>query len=478
MSTSHSCDSLCSLHYASETTTGLLVSPFSDLLSTSVSPPSDSQIQEICSEIERAESTISDTDTHLARLQGAMDKLLRHRAELVDFVKSHRAVISPLRRLPSEILLEIFEHCRLDHLTFLTAGPHRNMLWIISQVCSRWRTVALNSPMLWRRFVLRDWLSNIHHHDLMRLSAMQLARARCVPLSLDLTFDDLVVDTLALFLAVSAQWEDVELILCPRGFRHFFNHSGTFAALKRLTMSSWNPLPDTHDVDWRESFTALEHLTLKLFNEPFPRRLLLPWAQLRTCALKNVDSFEVLWIASQLSPGTAVSTFEGMDIANGGDVRSTSQTRSLISSLTLTKCGEAFVSNLLNSLVAPAIETLVLEGIITRDIIHFLRQSACTLKCLRIDTPISEEHLIPLLESPHTHSIIHLDLSGTPTSTRGIASLAAHSQLRTLVLQGGSEDHEPLLTTLAHHRPVVQSGFSEPFPHKSRIHCCLQGMSN
>ncbi|KAF7336931.1 F-box domain-containing protein [Mycena venus] len=451
MSTSQSCGSPCSFQYALKKKAGLLVSPYPDLLSSAAGPPSDLQVLEICSEIARVESDISTTNTHIARLQGAMERLVRYRAELEDFVKSHRTVISVLRRLPSEILLEIFEHC-VDPL--IPLDPRCNAPWIISQVCSRWRAVALSSPLLWRHFVLVDWRDGNPQSQLRRLSELQLERARHAPLSIRFTLQR-TIDVLELFLAVSAQWEDAALALSPEGFRHFFDHGGKFWALKRLSLSSWEPIPDTHSVDLRESFPVLQDLKLELYNEDFPRRLLLPWSQLRTCALSDIHSVELLWIASQLSPGSEVSAFGGANIDN---VRSTSQTRSLIGSLTLTQCGEVFVSDVLDTLVASALEILVVGNFsgddLTQYITHFLNQSACALTCLRIDTHIPEDDLVPFLQLPHTRSIVHLDLSGTLISTRGIATLASNLlHLRTLVLRGGLELHEPLLTALARHRP-------------------------
>jgi len=273
-----------------------------------------------------------------------------------------------------------------------------------------------------------------------------------------------MVDILELFLAVTAQWEDVALFLSPEGFSHFFNRGGKFLALKRLALSSWGPIPVAHGVDLRESFPVLEDLKLELSHEAFPRHLLLPWAQIRRCVLNGAQSRDVMWIASQLTAGTEISAFRG---ANIDDVRFTSPTRTLISSLTLTQCGEIFVMDLLSSLVAPALETLVVESAaivgdtLVQHIIHFLDQSACSLRRLRIDTAIDEDHLVSFFESPRARSIVYLDLAGTPISIRGITTLASHLGLRTLVLRGGPELHEPLLTALAKHRPFIRSGISQ-----------------
>ncbi|KAF8176614.1 hypothetical protein K438DRAFT_1681880 [Mycena galopus ATCC 62051] len=460
MSTSHSCDPLCSFRYASEERSRLVVSSFPDLLSNAAGAPSDSQALEIHGEIERAERHISTLNMHIARLQGAMEDLVRHRAELEDFIKSHKAVVSAQRCLPNEILLEIFEHC-VNPLA--SPEPRHNISWIISQVCSRWRALAISSPRLWCNFFFKNWVDidiNRRHSYLRRISAIQLARARHIPLSIRFTRER-TVDILDLFLEVSAQWGDAALSLSPEGFSRIFNHGGKFLALKRLALSSWQRIPGTNDL--RESFPVLEELRLALSNEAFPRNLLLPWTQLRKCALRDIHSRELLWIASQLSTGTQVSALWG---ANVDELGPTPPTNSLISALSLSECGDRFVGDVLNSLVAPALETLVITvettNVDTQHIMHLLDHSACALKRLRIDTPIQDEDLVPLLESPHARGIVHLDLPNTLISTRGIAALASHLQLRTLVLKGCcSELEEPLLTALTKQRPIVLSGFPQ-----------------
>ncbi|KAJ6512797.1 hypothetical protein C8R45DRAFT_961420 [Mycena sanguinolenta] len=455
------CDSLCPFRYASENKTGIVASPFPDLLRSAAGAPSDEEVQKICSQIERAESDISTTDAHIARLHCAIEELITHRAELEAFIQSHKAVISAQRRLPNEILLEIFEHC-VDPLAPL--DPRYNMSWIISQVCSLWRILALNSPLLWRYFILENQrhINDVDekHSYFRRWSATQLGRARHIPLSIRLKLER-TVDILELLLESSAQWGEAALSISPEGFTHFFGHGGKFLLLKSLTLRSWRSIPNTvHDL--RESFPALEDLRLALSNEAFPRSLLLPWARLRTCALEDVDSIEFSWIASQLSTGAKISVLYGAN----NDNRSTPQTQTLINSLTLSDCGRHFISAILDSLVAPALEKLVIENIATDPLMQrinpFLEQSACALKYLRIDTHVDDGHLVSFLQSPHARTIVHLDLPRTIISTRGVDTLASHLQLRTLVIRGGSSDlHESLSAALSKHRLVNRAGFSQ-----------------
>lgn len=77
--------------------------------------------------------------------------------------------LSPIHSLPSEILSTIFKW--LERECFHSETP---LLWIrVNGVCSRWRTVALQTPMLWAGY--------IPFHP--TLAAKFLKRSRGVPLS-------------------------------------------------------------------------------------------------------------------------------------------------------------------------------------------------------------------------------------------------------------------------------------------------------
>ncbi|KAJ7094310.1 hypothetical protein C8R44DRAFT_561217, partial [Mycena epipterygia] len=115
-----------------------LENPYPELLfSTTV--PSEAQISAIFHAIRRAEAEIAENQRTVHLLQ-------QERAELEEFVKRHRGVVSTMRRLPSEILSEIFARCADPPSRF---NPRNSMPLRIIQVCSRWRTVALASPSLW-----------------------------------------------------------------------------------------------------------------------------------------------------------------------------------------------------------------------------------------------------------------------------------------------------------------------------------------
>ncbi|KAF8217021.1 hypothetical protein K438DRAFT_1536539, partial [Mycena galopus ATCC 62051] len=88
-------------------------------------------------------------DAKMAPLKAELDKLLEKRDSLDSEIRKHQGVVSPLRRLPTEILSLIF--------TFASPPPfgrsqHMNMHegpWVLSAVCGRWRNIALAQSSLW-----------------------------------------------------------------------------------------------------------------------------------------------------------------------------------------------------------------------------------------------------------------------------------------------------------------------------------------
>ncbi|CAK5283666.1 unnamed protein product [Mycena citricolor] len=109
------------------------------------------------------ESYISQHDLHLERIQVDLEKIratLRPLERVQDLLLStrrrHQAIVSPLRRLPAEVLSEIFHHS-LPDTNDLVLRRSFNLLdspWVVTHVSRRWRTVAMETRALWSRTML------------------------------------------------------------------------------------------------------------------------------------------------------------------------------------------------------------------------------------------------------------------------------------------------------------------------------------
>ncbi|KAK7040196.1 hypothetical protein VNI00_010002 [Paramarasmius palmivorus] len=121
-------------------------SHFKDVLHTNYSA-SSAEIGQIRDLLAQPMEELSRINTEIYRLKSTLAYLISQREKLQAFVNSHRALISPLRRLPPEVLSEIFVLC-LPH----ECNPTRNVAeapLLLTLVCKQWRQVALSTARLW-----------------------------------------------------------------------------------------------------------------------------------------------------------------------------------------------------------------------------------------------------------------------------------------------------------------------------------------
>ncbi|KAJ7704175.1 hypothetical protein B0H16DRAFT_1638072 [Mycena metata] len=90
---------------------------------------------------------LKNLDDEIARLQKALDELAAERAKLVGHVEAHLALISPARRLPPDLLGEVFVACLPKHRNCAMSATEAPVL--LGRVCSSWRTISLSTPRLW-----------------------------------------------------------------------------------------------------------------------------------------------------------------------------------------------------------------------------------------------------------------------------------------------------------------------------------------
>ena len=93
-------------------------------------------------------SNIGDSPEHLRR---AIDDELKSLEKSAQALKSRRNALAPISRLPPEIIANIFIFLSqpADCVQIL-AGEEQDLAWLrISQVCHRWREIALSHPRLW-----------------------------------------------------------------------------------------------------------------------------------------------------------------------------------------------------------------------------------------------------------------------------------------------------------------------------------------
>jgi len=175
-------------------------------------------------------------------------QLVEERANIIQSNTSHSIFSSAIWRLPTEILSQIFLYC-LPEDQYLSLRTSTEAPILLTQICRRWREVALDLPRLWCRLQLEAepwrWM------DLDRRALLYkswIKRSRGYPLSLKLQCG-------------GTDWRELRSLLQPHVqqistlFLDFGDCFGPFTfddfhALKELTIHH-HSFDSHHDNPWR-----------------------------------------------------------------------------------------------------------------------------------------------------------------------------------------------------------------------------------
>ncbi|KAF7346651.1 F-box domain-containing protein [Mycena sanguinolenta] len=111
------------------------------LLSTN-DVPQDAHIPVIQQIISGAEERLRALDAYILPLQAALAQLVQQRADIAEHLREHRAILSPVRRVPPELVCEIFD---------LSTAQSRDRIppWQLGCISRTWRHYAVEYPPLW-----------------------------------------------------------------------------------------------------------------------------------------------------------------------------------------------------------------------------------------------------------------------------------------------------------------------------------------
>ncbi|KAJ7114061.1 hypothetical protein C8R44DRAFT_550044, partial [Mycena epipterygia] len=100
--------------------------------------------------LSKTRARLSKVDEEIARLLNRLKKLQEESASLSITAAQNFAVLSPLRRMPPEILCQIFS-ATLPTALDMASGRWNvgDSPWVLGQICSGWRAVSLSYPSLW-----------------------------------------------------------------------------------------------------------------------------------------------------------------------------------------------------------------------------------------------------------------------------------------------------------------------------------------
>ncbi|KAJ6493816.1 hypothetical protein DFH09DRAFT_1206937, partial [Mycena vulgaris] len=272
--------------------------------------PRDDEVAEIKALLVEPDSQLKRLDDEIAHMQKSIDKLSEERDRLRAYVEAHRILTSPIRRLPLDLLEEIFMTCIPTHRNCVMSAEEAPV--ILGRICSSWRTISLSTPRLWSRLHIveptRAYGSNSEIFEAkvaqrLEITATWLRRSGACPLSISLesTFDDGIPPPLTqsptlpdtgLFLRAlvpfASRWQNVRLGIPASAFKALESLSDQdVPLLTHLKIVQRSEHPDTH-YQWGPSSilhgSNLSHFSIagRNFNSlDFPLR----WNQLTALSI-------------------------------------------------------------------------------------------------------------------------------------------------------------------------------------------------
>ncbi|KAF7973011.1 hypothetical protein HWV62_16394 [Athelia sp. TMB] len=213
----------CSINYADS-----IIIPPSPVLPTQIDPnyaPTTSERLHIRADLMEIESDLALLDSALEHLKAAQERLQLKRSALQQHAAACAALLAPIRRVPPEILAEVFVHFLPAAWRDDSADARRSRM-LPSHVCKRWRELSLSLSHFWADISVMVDSKNIDKK--LECAKLWLARSGSCPLSVFLSCLDP---------DCGAQWQSLLDIVLPHSTRWvhaslFSVIPGTLATLK------------------------------------------------------------------------------------------------------------------------------------------------------------------------------------------------------------------------------------------------------
>ncbi|KAK7001446.1 hypothetical protein R3P38DRAFT_3049167 [Favolaschia claudopus] len=164
-----------------------MLSTFAQHLGTNYCPSED-EVLEVKNLIAEPTRQLLTLDEEISQLQKSIEKLQEKRKTLSTYVDEYKALISPIRRIPQDVLSEIFIACLPTHRNCVMSASEAPVL--LGRICSSWRALSLATPRLWASLhiveprALRSGLYDDKIDQRLEVMKMWLGRSGQCPLSI------------------------------------------------------------------------------------------------------------------------------------------------------------------------------------------------------------------------------------------------------------------------------------------------------
>ncbi len=190
--------------------------------------PTPAQVVQLKADLDSLEAPLAEVQSHLSLLRGAVASLETQMSRLQSLRHDYTTALSPIRRIPSEILAKIL-CCSWESSRAVKGSSKFNVFvmregpWHLGQVCSWWRSVVETlCPELWATLSIED-RGSLYPRKHIEILRCVLKRSRNHPLHF--TFDrssanpdtslQVMEQCFNIMIAHSARWETAEITVPP-----------------------------------------------------------------------------------------------------------------------------------------------------------------------------------------------------------------------------------------------------------------------
>uniref|UniRef100_A0A0W0FLM7 F-box domain-containing protein n=1 Tax=Moniliophthora roreri TaxID=221103 RepID=A0A0W0FLM7_MONRR len=428
-------------------------------------------------------------DEEIARLQQVLESLQSKRRALSQRYRDRRSFISPMRRLPTELFLSIFENVCLPKRTNHHSLYIGDSIWIpaiaLSQVCSQWRDVIHNIPRLWSSISLDISSGPTYTRNIARLIQLYLRNSKGCPLRVSINgvimepypkslWDGHNLTALKSLMQQASRCEVLQLRLHTLDLAAIGPMAISFPHLRELRNFIRVPedAPDNNSWFWNALRNAPQLANLAMRTIPGQSLNVLPFNQISSLTISWVTSIPpLLEMLSTLTNITSVS----VHALDRGMSASTPVTLPNIGTLRLGPSSERLgtFAPLLDSLILPSLTTFESTCTYATTLPHnfpslpaLFQRSSCPLRNLTLQYPtlyLSEKVLIETLKAVPSLTHIELCVRGDEQQTRE----STYQMIHHLAVRSEPDDTtEPImLPNLTSVRLMLFNDRDLPVPH-------------
>jgi hypothetical protein len=428
-------------------------------------------------------------DEAISSVSQLLDNLTSMRAQSAKKIERYRGVLHPIRRMPVDMLGEIFltfidEHPIVpDHIFGydpIVVPPALQMPWTLSKVSALWRETVLNLPKLWSQFIIILTAKDVNNRGRSgpsNLVKLQLQRSGTHPLSV-------VISSTVIFWTPPPHLQGV-LFQCHRW--------------KRLYIDLIDPCFDIFG-DVYDHLHLLEYLTftVRIQNSSDAQKCLpslskfesaprLHWLTTWPYILKYLDSFsdrittyrtpfitpsnDLIPVAEILSSILPLTNLQECTINCTPINGPTAPVETILNRLTKLRVCETEVGGIeqfLTHFHAPSLDLLAVKGEINpASIVAFLEKCQCRLTGLTLifsGTPTNVDegllNILRLLQATLVDLTLDCPLSSETLGT--FSDVDGFPQLKSLILNENAVFPQQALDDLRQQRPGLQVALVDP----------------